>query len=222
MTRVIIGVLLFAAMPLFAQSGTGAAVADQAANQPKVTGHGNIPVQVTKTLESEKLKAGDVVEFKTAGGLRLADGTIVPEGSKVIAHVTEAKAKAKGDPESELALVFDKVEIGGGHDLHVKGLVQAVGENPDANNPPPMMEATSSRGKDVGPANAGFQQTTDIKSGSDTTNYDNRKGPVGPMSTGVHGLHGLQLSNDGVLHSDGKDVKLGKGTRVIVHVDILG
>lgn len=37
---------------------------------------------------------------------------------------------------------------------------------------------------------------------------------------GVQGIHGLELSN-GVLSSQGKNVKLGNGVRMIVRVDIL-
>ena len=40
-------------------------------------------------------------------------------------------------------------------------------------------------------------------------------------ATGVQGLDNLQLDN-GVLTSKGKNVKLGGGVRLIVHVDILG
>jgi hypothetical protein len=44
---------------------------------------------------------------------------------------------------------------------------------------------------------------------------------MNPKSVGVQGIHDLQLS-DGVLRSKGKQVKLGNGVRMIVHVDILG
>jgi hypothetical protein len=36
---------------------------------------------------------------------------------------------------------------------------------------------------------------------------------------GVQGMHGLELK-DGVLTSNGKNVKLGDGVRMIVHIDI--
>ena len=44
---------------------------------------------------------------------------------------------------------------------------------------------------------------------------------VNPKSMGVQGMHDLELT-DGVLSSKGKNVKLGSGVRMIVHVDIFG
>ena len=44
---------------------------------------------------------------------------------------------------------------------------------------------------------------------------------MNPQSMGVHGIHGLEL-NDGVLSSQGKNVKLGDGVQMIVRVDIFG
>jgi hypothetical protein len=40
-------------------------------------------------------------------------------------------------------------------------------------------------------------------------------------ATGVQGMDNLQLNN-GVLTSKGKNVKLGDGVRMVVHVDIFG
>ena len=44
---------------------------------------------------------------------------------------------------------------------------------------------------------------------------------MNPKSVGVQGVHGLELK-DGVLSSRGKNVKLGNGVQMIVHVDIFG
>ena len=86
-------------------SGASAQGADAA------VGHGAFPVKITKTLESGKLKDGDAVEVETAGSFKLADGTLVPKGSKLEGHVTASKARSKGDPASELTLSFDKLDI---------------------------------------------------------------------------------------------------------------
>ena len=46
---------------------------------------------------------------RIAADLRLKDGTTIPLGSKVTGHVTEAKARSKGDAQSALGIVFDKI-----------------------------------------------------------------------------------------------------------------
>ena len=85
---------------------TSASTAPPMAPAPPGLGHGAFPVQVTKMLDSSKLKQGDIVEFKTAGAFVLPDGRRVPEGAKVTGHVTEAKARSKGDSQSDLADCF--------------------------------------------------------------------------------------------------------------------
>ncbi len=95
-------------------------------------GHGLMPVELTKSLDSKKLKEGDVVTGRIAANLRMKDGTNIPRGSKVTGHVSEAKARSKGDPQSALGIVFDKISLPGGKELAIKGEIQAVAPNPNA------------------------------------------------------------------------------------------
>jgi hypothetical protein len=52
-------------------------------------------VQLTKSLDSRKLTAGNSIEAKVGSELRW-NGTV--RGSKVMGHVTESSSKAKGAP----------------------------------------------------------------------------------------------------------------------------
>jgi hypothetical protein len=206
-------VVLLASLMCFGQTATPAPTPPQAAT-PKAIGHGAFPVKVTKTLDSSKLNEGDAVEVETAGSFKLADGTLVSQGTKLTGHVVASKARAKGDAESELTVVFDKLNLENGKQLVVKGSVQAVFPPPD--EPIPGV-AVSTMSKSGGPG----YQPSDIKSGSNTVVYAKLQPSMNPQSVGVQGIHDLQLS-DGVLSSKGKNVKLGSGVRMIVHVDILG
>ncbi len=114
---------------LFAASlclGQAAAQSSPQAATPNAIGHGAFPVKVIKTLDSSKLKEGDIVEVETAGSFKLPDGTLVPKGSKLVGHVTSAKARSKGDTDSKLAVSFEKLSVANGKQLSVKGAVQAV------------------------------------------------------------------------------------------------
>jgi hypothetical protein len=42
---------------------------------------------------------------------------LIPSGTKVIGHVTQAQARSKGDPQSSLAIVFDKFEVAKDEDI---------------------------------------------------------------------------------------------------------
>jgi hypothetical protein len=205
------------AMPALAQAPAPAAVS-----------HGAFPAKLNKTLDSSKLKDGDAVEAETTGSFKLADGTLVPKGSKLIGHVTTAKARSKGDPESQLTVSFDKLNVLNGKALMLKGTIKAVfppAEEQDPGMPVSTMAkggAPGAVGGTTAPASLptpGYQPT-DIKTGSNTSG-----GRVDlaadPKSVGVHDVGDLSLE-DGVLRSKGKNVKLGGGVRVIVQVDILG
>src|SRR5260370_36048674 len=100
-------VAVFAASFCYGQASTSA----PAQAVPAAVGHGAFPVKVNKTLDSSKLKEDDTVEVETVGAFKLPDGTLVPKGSKLTGRVTTAKARSKGDPESQLTLTFVKLNI---------------------------------------------------------------------------------------------------------------
>jgi hypothetical protein len=217
MKRIGIGVLgaALAASLCYGQASTSAPA--QAATA--ATGHGAFPVKVIKTLDSSKLKDGDAIEVETAGSFKLPDGTLVPKGSKLEGQVTAAKARSKGDSDSQLNVSFNKLDIVNGKQLAIKGMVQAV-------FPPAEEAAPQMAGKASGAAGGGYTgptigTVTDDKSGSSMQSSSNGDPAMNSKSVGVQGIHDLDLDS-GVLTSKGKNVKLSSGVRMIVHVDILG
>jgi hypothetical protein len=224
MTRigsVVLAVLFAASLCL----GQAAAQASPQAT-PNAIGHGAFPVKVTKTLDSSKLKEGDAVELETSGGFKLPDGTLVPKGSKLYGHVVTTKARSKGDPESQLAIAFDKLNVANGKQLTVKGIVQAVFPPPDEVDPGVPGSSAHQGGNGMGLSGGAavpppdYKPTTDIKTGIATETTSRVPPASDPKSTGVHGFDNLSLA-DGVLTSKGKNVKLGNGVQLIVRVDIL-
>jgi hypothetical protein len=216
MNRICMAVLgaVLAASICYGQASTSA----PAQGTPAAVGHGAFPVKVIKTLDSSKLKEGDTVEVETAGSFKLPDGTLVPKGSKLTGQVTAAKARSKGDPDSQLTVAFDKLKVINGKQLAIKGMVQAVFPPVEEVEPQMAGKATGGGGGGQG-ANVG--SVTDGKIGSNMESSSKPEPAVDPKSVGVQGIHGLEL-NDGVLTSKGKNVKLSDGVRMIVHVDIFG
>ena len=215
MNKIVIATLgtLLAAMLSYGQNSSSSPAPAAA------SAHGAFPVKVVKTLDSSKLKEGDAVEVETAGSFKLPDGSLVPKGSKLTGHVAAAKARSKGDAESQLTLSFDKLNVSNGKQLSVRGTVQAV--LPPQDQPEPLMA-----GKASGAAGGSYGGTSnvsavDAKPGSNTDSSTKPQMGVDPKATGVQGIHGLEL-NDGALSSKGKNVKLGDGVRMIVKIDILG
>jgi len=182
---------------------------------PVAIGHGAFPVRVIKTLDSSKLKEGDAVEVETAGSFKLPDGTLVPKGSKLTGQVTVAKARSKGDSDSQLTITFNKLNIANGKQLSIKGMVQAVFPPPDEADPGVAGGQAISHAAGLGAPPA------DSKTGVSTESSSMSQPSMDSKAVGVQGMHGLDLK-DGVLTSNGKNVKLGNGVRMIVHVDIFG
>jgi hypothetical protein len=205
-----------------------ASAADQQAGEPSV-----IMVQLTKSLDSRKLSAGDSIEAKVTSELRW-NGTVVPRGSKVMGHISEASSRAKGAPASALGIVFDRIALKDGTDLPLKANIQAVGPRPgygpgdtEMQNPAPASAPGapgSMGGANPNPVGLGAPQTSFPPSPSarmpppPTQGNRQDSGGITEKSTGVVGLPDLQLGQDSILASSGKEVKLEAGSQLLLRV----
>lgn len=69
-----------------------------------------VQVELTKDIRAAKAKAGDVVSARTVTALILPGQVVIPEGAKVIGHVTRASGGAdRGN--SAIAIAFDHFEM---------------------------------------------------------------------------------------------------------------
>jgi hypothetical protein len=213
MNRVGILVLGTTLAALSCDWGTFSAAA-QTATAPAARRHGVLFTKVDKTWDSSKLKEGDTVEVEMASAIKLPDGTVVPKGSKVTGHVTAAKARSKGDQESELTVTFDELNAANGRQLAVEGTLQAVFPPPDERDPRyssgMINENESGSGGLIGEAKNGASMDSDTKP----------QFVIDTRSVGAHGIDDLRLHN-GVLTSMGKRVKLGDGVRIILRAEFL-
>lgn len=206
----VLSVLVFC-LPVWTQDPTPqSAQSSGGSSPPHLIGSGSFPVKVVRTIDSSKLKEGDLIEVETLGAFKLRDGTLVPRRSKLAGHVIASKARSKGDSESQLILTFDKLDIANGKQLSIKSVVQAVFPRAE-DTPTPYMGGTES----VSPV------VTDVTIGSNPSSNNHPSPVMTPNSIGVHGIDDLQLDR-GILSSKGKHVKLNAGVRMIVRVNILG
>jgi len=184
-----------------------AAVANggQSAATPSASGgHGTFSVELAKAPDSKKLKEGDEVQAKLTGSITLPNGASVPRGTMLIGHVTEAKARSKNDSESALGISFDKIVLGKGEDLPIKGVLQAVAPNPNG-------DVSTGAYLDQGPSLRMATQSQTPSAASDP------KPLLTEQSTGVLGYKNMTLK-DGVITSTGKEIKLDTGTRFMLNV----
>jgi hypothetical protein len=228
MSRVLSAVLVLFLSVLMG-TAQQAAPAPKAANQNEV--HATIPVQLAKSLDAKKLKTGDEVIAQTTVPLQ-GNGATVPSGSKVIGHVTQAQARSKGDPQSSLGIVFDKIEVPGGKELPMQGYIQAVAPGlaaaPStglAGGGTMARDNGSQQGNTVpGPGSTlgNIKGTNPQLSGDEGHNPGTtNQGPLlNPDSHGVVGFRHLDLNKDSVLTTTDKDLKLDSGTQLLIRTEV--
>lgn len=165
-----------------------------------------IPASLASSIDAKKKKPGEEVVVKTAGNVRLADGTVISRGAKVVGHVTEAKARSGSDAQSSLGIVFDKINLSDGNTLAITGVIQAFAPNPNPDQ---------GEGVNYGGMNQTLQHSTPTAGGTS---------PVIPIlsadSVGIQGIKNLQLGSDGVFKSDQKTIKLDFGSQVVLRAQL--
>jgi len=84
---------------------------------------------LTKSVDSKKAKEGDEVTAKTTSTTKAVGQRTIPKGTKLIGHITKANARAKGDSESALGILFDRAEVAKGREVPIHAVVQALAVN---------------------------------------------------------------------------------------------
>jgi hypothetical protein len=88
-------------------------------------------------LDSKSAKTGDSVEVKTIESVKMATGTEIPKGSKLIGTVTAVKPHSADNANAEMGIVFDHAELKDGQSVPIQSVIQSVAPSSSdaANNP---------------------------------------------------------------------------------------
>src|SRR5260370_22514144 len=89
--------------------------------------------QLGHSLDSRKTKPGDVVTAQTTAPVKVDGKVVIPNNTRIVGHVTRASARAKGDPDSVLAVQFDRAVLKDGHEMPLQVTLQAMA--PDQGTP---------------------------------------------------------------------------------------
>jgi hypothetical protein len=240
----------------FLFAGIAAAQSDKdllASNQATESGHNatsarladgtTINVELTKTVNSDKLKNGDEVSARTLAATKDNGSTVIPANAIIRGHVTQSSARDKGASFSSLGIIFDKAVLKNGEELPISVTVQAIALPPSAVNGPPspgMDTAPLGNGAPQGGADrqaqdgrpaamppsppavpdttgsANTNQTTPGQSVGAVKGGLNDNGVLKPDSHGVYGLCGIGLATSTV---DGQQASVITSTDKNVHLD---
>src|SRR5258706_745385 len=81
---------------------------------------------LSSPIDSKKCKPGDPVNAHNTEAVKTEGKTVIPKGAKVVGHVTQASARAKGESESALGIVFDKAILKNGEEIPLSVGIQAI------------------------------------------------------------------------------------------------
>ncbi|PYU11995.1 MAG: hypothetical protein DMG29_15010 [Acidobacteria bacterium] len=107
-------------------SASTSATAQAGQNSASISSGTTFEAALDKSLDAKKNKEGDKVFAHTTQAVKQDGQVIIPKGSKLIGHVTQAKARAKGESESALGIVFDQAVLRNGQEIPVNLAIQAV------------------------------------------------------------------------------------------------
>ena len=254
---VILGALVFAGSAVCqTQAQAGAQVASSTAAAPSASADNSrlnasladgspIVAELSSSVDSKKIKQGDAVAARTTADIRADGKTIIPKGTKLVGHVTEAAARAKGGSDSSLGIAFDKAILKGGEELPLNVAIVAVA--PPPSSPMPAQNMSNAGGAPIAspgaPSNMGRPGGTGSMGGSpatpnaptgppvDTTVASSGAAPekgldalgrLTPDSRGVYGLKDASLrpatnpAEGSVITSNGKSVHLDSDTQLLL------
>ena len=202
-----------------------------------------IPVQLTRSIDAKKARAGDEVVTRVTQDLRNdAGAVIVAKDTKVVGHITQVQARSKEQKESEVAISFDRVLTKNGEPMQLPMSIQAIiappnansnaaGAQPTAGYPAPGGATTSSGGRmgsagtmgGTSPGASVPQTAGTLPSG--TPSGTQAQQPITGNTKGVVGIANLSLSTaadtmqGSVVSSEKNNVKLDDGTFLLLRVD---
>src|SRR5215471_8600618 len=107
-------------------ASAGAAAQNGQANAGLASGT-TFNAELTSPVDTKKCKPGDAVNAKTTEAVKSEGKAIIARGSKLVGHVTQASARAKGEAESSLGIVFDKAILKNGEEIPLNNFaIQAL------------------------------------------------------------------------------------------------
>jgi len=203
--------IFFVALALIPFAGMSLAQAAPAQASTRIAPGTIISAELSKSVDAKKVKAGDKIEAKSIVDLLSNGQVMIPKGSKILGHVTDAKARSKDSQISMVGIAFDHLSMKNGGELTIQAAVQAIGR--------PVEKASNYSSMAGGPIGS---SGASMPSGVSGQPSDSSGSSLDPTSQGVVGLKGLSLSNSGqasVVSSSNENVHLESGTQLILRIE---
>jgi hypothetical protein len=195
-------------------------------------------VTLQKPLDSKKNKSGDQVIVKSVESVKSDGRDVLPKGSKIIGHVTAAKAHTKENAESSLGILFDRAVIKGRREIPLHFSIQAVAPAQSSSAPTMSMTPATAAGSSggMGPVTGPLTQGPNNPNGGAPGGVSSPESPMQspadnmtaqgeltPSCRGALRMEGVALASEdsnlgSVIVSRNRNVQLDIGTQMMLRV----
>ena len=87
-------------------------------SEVSIAGGTAINAELDTSIDSKKAKSGEPVMAHTTEAMKAADNReIMPKGTKLMGHVTQAESRSNGGTETKVAVQFDKAKLKDGQEV---------------------------------------------------------------------------------------------------------
>jgi hypothetical protein len=109
-------------------SGTASSSASTNAgrNSADISEGTKVDATLASTLDAKKNKPGDRVEARTTQDVKQDGKVVLKKGTHLVGHVTQAQARASGQTQSQLGIVFDHAVLSKGQEVPFNATIQAL------------------------------------------------------------------------------------------------
>ncbi len=102
------------------------ATSNAANNSPSISNGTKIDATLATSLDAKRSKPGDEVEVRTEEDIKQDGKVVMKRGARLVGHVTQAQARANGQTQSQLGIMFDHAVLKNGQDVPFSASIQAL------------------------------------------------------------------------------------------------
>jgi hypothetical protein len=118
------------------EKGSAAASSSMSSSMPKsansennsasISSGSKIDATLATSLDAKRSKPGDEVEARAAEDIKQDGKVVLKKGTRLVGHVTQAQARANGQTQSQLGIVFDHAVMKNGQEMPFNATIQAL------------------------------------------------------------------------------------------------
>src|ERR1700686_144427 len=91
-----------------------------------------IDATLATSLDAKRSKPGDEVEARAEEDVKQDGKVVLKKGTHLVGHVTQAQARAKGQTQSQLGIMFDHAVLKNGKEVPFNASIQALASGQQA------------------------------------------------------------------------------------------